>query len=121
MKVWYKSNYETIKYRSIIIIIFYISMVLYYTIRLWAHEVYRVFYDRLVDNSDRSWLHKKLKVLCKQHFKEDFGTVFKHLATQSQPSEDDMRSLMFGDYLKPEAVSLLVNNNNNNNNNNKMG
>ena len=69
--------------------------------------MYRVFCDRLIDDSDRSWLHNKLKVLCQQHFNEDFGAVFKDLATQSQLTADDMTSLMFGDYLRPEAVCFL--------------
>lgn len=47
--------------------------------RLWAHEVYRVFYDRLVDDKDRAWLHSSLKKATKEHFKEDFDGLFKHL------------------------------------------
>lgn len=45
------------------------------------HEVYRVFYDRLVDDKDRAWLHSSLKKVTKEHFKEDFDAMFKHLGT----------------------------------------
>eukprot|EP00794_Sanderia_malayensis_P007414 gene7414-8234_t len=73
--------------------------------RLWVHEVYRVFYDRLVDDHDRKWLHVNIGHAVKEHFKEDFGGLFQNLASSSGTvTEDDMRSLMFGDYLNPEAL-----------------
>ena len=60
-------------------------------LRLWVHEVYRVFYDRLVDDKDRAWLHSSLKKVTKEHFKEDFDAMFKHLGN----SKNVCRCLLF--------------------------
>lgn len=49
--------------------------------------------------------YRLLKTMVKNHFKEDFNTIFKHLSSSgSTATEDDMRSLLFGDYMKPDAV-----------------
>ncbi|XP_041350374.1 dynein heavy chain 12, axonemal-like isoform X3 [Gigantopelta aegis] len=75
-------------------------------IRLWVHEVMRVFYDRLIDNADRSWLFKTVSTLVREQFKESFDGVFEHLASGGQGGkckEEDLRSLMFGDYMEPDA------------------
>ena len=65
-----------------------------------------MYYDRLVDEKDRKWLFDLLQSMVKKHFKEDFQSIFKHLATSGgKVVDDDMRSLMFGDYMKPDAVS----------------
>ncbi|XP_019624138.1 PREDICTED: dynein heavy chain 12, axonemal-like isoform X1 [Branchiostoma belcheri] len=72
-------------------------------IRLFVHEVFRVYYDRLVDDEDRAWLFKLMKGIVKDQFKENFDTVFEALAEPNKPLiEDNMRSLMFGDYMKPD-------------------
>lgn len=54
-------------------------------IRLFVHEVYRVFYDRLVDDQDRAWLFTLISNIVKQHFKEIFETVFEHLKDGNKP------------------------------------
>ncbi|RXM98274.1 Dynein heavy chain 12, axonemal [Acipenser ruthenus] len=72
-------------------------------IRLFVHEVFRVYYDRLVDSKDRLWLYKLMKDIVKEHFKENFDSVFEHLKQGSAPlCEEDMRSLLFGDYMQPD-------------------
>lgn len=59
-------------------------------IRLFVHEVYRVYYDRLVDDTDRAWLYQLMKDILKTHFKESFERVFDHLKTGSNVSECDI-------------------------------
>lgn len=53
-------------------------------IRLFVHEVFRVFYDRLVDNQDQAWLFKQMNVIVKEHFAENFDTVFEHLKSDKK-------------------------------------
>ncbi|XP_041955531.1 dynein heavy chain 12, axonemal isoform X1 [Alosa sapidissima] len=72
-------------------------------IRLFVHEVFRVFYDRLVDDQDRAWLFKLMKGIVSNHFRESFDNLFDHLKQGDQLSEEDLRSLLFGDYMNPEV------------------
>ncbi|XP_075690041.1 dynein axonemal heavy chain 12 [Rhinoderma darwinii] len=72
-------------------------------VRLFVHEVLRVFYDRLVDDKDRSWLYMLIKDVVKDHFKESFESVFENLKQGNEPlSEEDVRNLLFGDYMNPD-------------------
>ncbi|XP_055985527.1 dynein axonemal heavy chain 12 [Sorex fumeus] len=72
-------------------------------VRLFVHEVLRVFYDRLVDDKDRSWLFNLIKTVVKDHFKESFDSIFSHLRKENAPiTEEDLRNLMFGDYMNPD-------------------
>uniref|UniRef100_A0A8C3L981 Dynein axonemal heavy chain 12 n=1 Tax=Chrysolophus pictus TaxID=9089 RepID=A0A8C3L981_CHRPC len=54
-------------------------------IRLFVHEVFRVFYDRLVEDNDRAWLFNLMKDIVKEHFKEAFDSVFAHLRQGNTP------------------------------------
>jgi len=78
-------------------------------IRLWVHEVFRVFYDRLTDDSDRAWLFSLMRKLVKEEFKENFDTVFGHLTEDSKVTEIDLRSLMFGVYFISSRAQELFN------------
>uniref|UniRef100_A0A5F8GEA1 Dynein axonemal heavy chain 12 n=1 Tax=Monodelphis domestica TaxID=13616 RepID=A0A5F8GEA1_MONDO len=70
-------------------------------VRLFVHEVLRVFYDRLVDDSDRAWLFTLIKTVIKDQFKDNFDSVFSHLKKE-KVQEEDLRNLLFGDYMNPD-------------------
>ncbi|XP_078059400.1 dynein axonemal heavy chain 12 [Mustelus asterias] len=72
-------------------------------VRLFVHEVFRVFYDRLVDDLDRTWLFELMKTIVKNHFRESFDSIFEHLIHGTgHVTEEDLRSLLFGDYMNPD-------------------
>ncbi|KAL5473898.1 hypothetical protein EMCRGX_G028462 [Ephydatia muelleri] len=72
-------------------------------IRLWVHEVYRVFYDRLVDDADRVKFFEIVKDTCQQQFKASLDKLLKPLSSGASLKDDDIRGLFFGDYLIPGA------------------
>ena len=72
--------------------------------RLFTHEIFRVFYDRLVDEADGAWLFRMMKDVTKQFFQKDFDKLFGHLKQEGRAlQEEDLRSLLFGDYMVADA------------------
>lgn len=55
-------------------------------VRLFVHEVFRVYYDRLVDDGDRAWFYRLMDGVLRDHFKESFDQVFDHLKRGSRVS-----------------------------------
>lgn len=47
--------------------------------RLWIHEILRVYYDRLVNNSDCLWFLDNLQSVCKEFLNESLNDILIHL------------------------------------------
>ncbi|KAI1896260.1 hypothetical protein AGOR_G00092970 [Albula goreensis] len=72
-------------------------------IRLWIHEVYRVFYDRLIDNKDRETFFEIVKTRLSDYFKQNIDKLLGHLSPSGKVTDESIRSLFFGDYSKPDS------------------
>ncbi|XP_048465622.1 dynein axonemal heavy chain 3 [Rhincodon typus] len=72
-------------------------------IRLWIHEVYRVFYDRLIADDDRQTFFQIIKQTTSNFFKQSVDKVLSHLTPSGKVTDDNIRSLFFGDFLKPDS------------------
>uniref|UniRef100_A0A674GPT7 Dynein axonemal heavy chain 3 n=1 Tax=Taeniopygia guttata TaxID=59729 RepID=A0A674GPT7_TAEGU len=78
-------------------------------IRLWVHEVYRVFYDRLVDDDDKNVFFQMVQEttlnisLCEVCICGNLHVNLHHLSPTGKVTDDNIRALFFGDYLKPSS------------------
>lgn len=72
--------------------------------RLWVHEIYRVFYDRLIDDSDRVMFFNLVKKISDDVIKIDLNKLLEHLKqdTPGPLNDNHIRNLIFGDYAKPD-------------------
>lgn len=70
-------------------------------------QVFRVYYDRLVEDSDRNWLFNYVREVCKNKLREDFDQLFIHLDfdNDGKVTEDDLRSLVYCDFADPKSDS----------------
>ena len=66
--------------------------------------MFRVFYDRLVDDGDREWLFKITREVIRDKMEEDFDELFAHLDfdQDGRVVEDDIRSLIYCDFADPK-------------------
>ncbi|XP_063227776.1 dynein axonemal heavy chain 12 isoform X3 [Bacillus rossius redtenbacheri] len=74
-------------------------------IKLWVHEVLRVFYDRLIDSEDCVWLYNKLRVCVEKHFKKSFDDSLDTLPqVDGKVVEESLEGLFFGTYMDVDAL-----------------
>ena len=71
-----------------------------------SHELFRVFYDRLVNDDDRLWFIEQTKALTMTHFNVDMDQLFKEFDynASGDVDDDDVRYLLYSHYTDPKAA-----------------
>ncbi|GFH11507.1 uncharacterized protein HaLaN_07015, partial [Haematococcus lacustris] len=80
-------------------------------IRLWVHEVLRVFHDRLIDDADRTWIASLISSKIELHFQCKPSKVLERLLLGQEDESGapakvgaaELRTLMWGDFMVPGA------------------
>ncbi|KZC07229.1 Dynein heavy chain 3, axonemal [Dufourea novaeangliae] len=74
-------------------------------IRLWIHELYRVFNDRLVDQNDQDILFKMVQYTCYDQLRQPLEKVLARLLNEGEKdiTRSHISDLFFGNYIEPDA------------------
>ncbi|XP_047365165.1 dynein axonemal heavy chain 3-like isoform X3 [Vespa velutina] len=74
-------------------------------IRLWIHEVYRVFHDRLIDDDDREMLFTMVKHTCYEHLRQPLEKVLSSFLKEDEKAikSAHIHDLFFGNYMEPDT------------------
>lgn len=72
--------------------------------RLWVHETYRVYHDRLIEFKDREKLLEFVVAACQTNLRFGLTQAFgERLGKDDKLQDKHMRDLMFGNYMEPDA------------------
>ncbi|XP_031619236.1 LOW QUALITY PROTEIN: dynein heavy chain 7, axonemal [Contarinia nasturtii] len=72
--------------------------------RLWAHEIGRVYGDRLITASDQKWLFERICQTVENQLHTAPQELFSRFIEAGKSiQQDDLRKLMFCDYTNPKA------------------
>ncbi|KAL6447918.1 hypothetical protein ACFW04_000175 [Cataglyphis niger] len=75
-------------------------------IRLWVHEILRVFSDRMLDERDKEWLFLRIRDAVKNNFKDSYETAFDYLPKyENQITKDSFDDLILGNFMDTEKSS----------------
>ncbi|XP_034826235.1 dynein axonemal heavy chain 7 [Maniola hyperantus] len=68
--------------------------------RVWVHEIMRVFYDRLVDELDRTWFFNLLRKSTQDFMKDPFDSALDTYQNEKgEVTQENIKQMMFGCYL----------------------
>ena len=69
-------------------------------VRLWTHETFRVYYDRLIDDQDRQWMLELCHETVDNIFKEKFHKLVSKGNT-NMPVDEAVRQVLFANFMIP--------------------